>query len=116
MAAREDRVVGRCLTTMVLFSLFCLMFITQMPALANDNLGIDPKSTEYGLLYACFGLGAVIGALSIGTFLAGRSLARIIRVGLGGFALSLAVFALVRRPDRRLPRRPRASASSTSWS
>jgi len=98
VAARDDRVVGRCLTTMVLFSLFCLMFITQMPALAHDNLGIDPKSTEYGLLYACFGLGAVIGALSIGTFLSGRSLERIIRVGLAGFAVSLAAFALVRAP------------------
>ncbi|MGZ4785102.1 MAG: MFS transporter [Acidimicrobiales bacterium] len=98
VAARDDRVVGRCLTTMVAFSLFCLMFITQMPALANDNLGMDPKSAEYGMLYACFGLGAVIGALSIGTFLSGRSLERIVRVGLSGFAVSLATFALVRTP------------------
>jgi len=98
VAARQDRVIGRCLTTMVIFSMFCLMFITQMPTLANDNLGIDPKSSQYGILYAFFGLGAVIGALSIGTFLSGRSLERIARVGLGGFALALATFALVRTP------------------
>jgi MFS family permease len=101
--ARQDRVIGRCLTTMVLFSLFCLMFITQMPTLADDNLGIDPKSTAYGLLYASFGLGAVIGALSIGTFLSGRSLDRIARVGLGGFALALAAFAVVRVPAIAYP-------------
>ena len=101
--AREDRVIGRCLTTMVLFSLFCLMFITQMPTLADDNLGIDPKSTAYGLLYAAFGLGAVIGALSIGTFLSGRSLERIAQVGLGGFGVSLAAFALVRTPAVAYP-------------
>ena len=47
VAAREDRVVGRCLTTMVIFSLFCLMFITQLPALANDNLGHRPE--EHGV-------------------------------------------------------------------
>jgi predicted MFS family arabinose efflux permease len=101
--AREDRVLGRCLTTMVLFSLFCLMFITQLPALANDNLDIDPKSTAYGLLYAGFGLGAVIGALSIGTFLSGRSLERIVRVSLAGFGFSLAAFAIVRTPALAYP-------------
>jgi len=90
-------------STRVIFSLFCLMFITQLPTLADDNLGIDPKSTAYGLLYAAFGSGAVIGALSIGTFLSGRSLDRIARVGLAGFGLSLAAFALVRVPALAYP-------------
>ena len=98
VAARQDHVVGRCLLTMTIFSLFCLCFVTQMPTLALHNLGIDPKSGQYGLLYACFGLGAVTGALSIGTFLAGKSLERITRLGLGGFALALTVFALMRSP------------------
>ena len=98
VAAREDHVVGRCLLTMTIFSLFCLCFITQMPTLAQNSFGIDPKSSQYGFLYASFGLGAVIGALSIGTFLSGRSLERITRVGLGGFAAALTCFALVRTP------------------
>jgi predicted MFS family arabinose efflux permease len=103
VAAREDHVVGRCLTTMTIFSLFCLCFITQMPTLASHNLGIDPKSSQYGLLYACFGLGAVIGALSIGTFLSGRSLERITRLGLAGFAVALVGFSLVRSPGVAYP-------------
>jgi len=103
VAAKEDHVIGRCLTTMTLFSLFCLCFITQMPTLAHNNLGIDPKSSQYGLLYACFGLGAVIGSLSIGTFLSGRSLERVTQVGLGGFSLAIIVFSLARSPIMGYP-------------
>jgi predicted MFS family arabinose efflux permease len=50
----------------------------------------------YGLLYATFGAGAVVGALSIGTFLARRSLERMVRVGLGGFALTMVALGLLR--------------------
>lgn len=94
--ARRDRVVGRCLTTMVLFSFFCLPIAVLMPVLAHDDLGIDENTVAYGLLYACFGAGAVVGALSIGTFLAGQRLERVVRVGLAGFAVALAVFGLLR--------------------
>ena len=38
----------------------------------------------------------MVGALSIGTFLAGRSLEKIVRVALLGFAACLAVYALLR--------------------
>ena len=85
-----------------------------MPTLAEHNLGIEPVSPTYGLLYATFGTGAVVGALSIGTFLSGRPLERIIRVGLGGFAVALAAFALVRTCPLAFPDRVRGRASSTS--
>jgi MFS family permease len=101
--ARRDRVVGRCLVTLTTFSFFSLTFVVQMPVLAAENFGIDPKSSAYGLLYAFFGLGAVIGALSIGTFLAGRSLELIVRLGLGGFAVSLTTFALLQNPAPAYP-------------
>jgi MFS family permease len=95
--ARRDPIVGRCLSTIALFSFLCLPFIGQMPVVAADNLGIQPRSTAYGLLYACFGLGAVIGALSVGTVLAGRRLDRLARTGLAGFAVALTVFSLLRQ-------------------
>jgi hypothetical protein len=60
-------VVGRCLVTVFVFSLLALAFIGQMPVVAAHNLGINPKSANYGILYACFGTGALIGAISIGT-------------------------------------------------
>jgi MFS family permease len=101
--AANDRVIGRCLTTMALFSLLALPFVVQMPVLAAENFGIEPKSGAYGFLYACFGLGAVIGALSIGTFLAGQSLEKIVRLGLGGFAIALTAFALLGNPGPAYP-------------
>lgn len=101
--AAHDRVIGRCLTTMATFSLLALPFVVQMPVLAAENFGIEPKSGAYGFLYACFGLGAVTGALSIGTFLAGHSLETIVRLGLGGFAVSLTAFVLLGSPAPAYP-------------
>jgi MFS family permease len=101
--ARRDRVVGRCLTTMVLFSFFCLPIAVLMPVLAHANLGIEENTAAYGLLYASFGLGAVVGAISIGTVLAHQDLAKVVRVGLAGFGVALAAFALVRVPAAGYP-------------
>ena len=101
--ARADRVVGRCLTTMVLFSFFCLPVAILMPVVAQANLGVQDRSSAYGFLYACFGAGAVAGALSIGTFLSRRPLETVIRVALGGFAVSLAAFGLLRAPAPAFP-------------
>ena len=102
-AAKADYVVGRSLVIVFLFSLLSLPFIGQLPTLADRNLGIGARSQEYGYLYACFGVGALIGALSIGTVLAGRSQERVTRVGLVVFAGFLAVFSLVRSPAAAYP-------------
>jgi MFS family permease len=101
--AKRDWVVGRCLIIIVVFSLLSLPFIGQMPTLADRNLGIDPRSTEYGWLYACFGIGALMGALSIGTVLSERSKERVVRVGLVAFAAFLAVFSVLRAPGPAYP-------------
>ncbi len=101
--ARADRVVGRCLTTMVLFSFFCLPVAILMPVVAQANLGVQDRSTAYGFLYASFGAGAVAGALSIGTFLARRPLEAVVRVALAGFAVALAAFGLLRAPAPAYP-------------
>ncbi len=90
--AVKDRVVGQCLIVIFVFSLLCLPFITQMPTIADTNLGIASKSSAYGILYACFGLGAVIGALSIGTVFAASSKPKLTRIGLLGFAAMILVF------------------------
>jgi MFS family permease len=101
--ARRDKVVGRCLVIIFTFSLLSLPFITQLPTIAGDNLGISPRSSAYGLLYGAFGLGAVVGALSIGTVFARSSMARLTRIGLLSFAAFLAVFALLRHPPPAYP-------------
>jgi MFS family permease len=101
--ARRDPVVGRCLVTIFTFSVLALTLVGQFPVVAERNLGIDETSTGYGLLYACFGIGAVIGALSIGTVFARRSKARIVRTTLVAYAVALAVFALLRTPAPSYP-------------
>ncbi len=97
--ARQDKVIGRCLVTVFVFSLLALAFIGQMPVVAAHNLGIDlSKSADYGILYACFGAGALTGAISIGTVFAQTSKPLLVRVCLVGYAVSLCAFALQRSP------------------
>ena len=94
--ARRDVVVRRCLVTIVTFSLVALTFVGQFPVVAERNLGIDERSAAYGALYACFGFGAVVGALSIGTVFSQRSKERIVQASLLAYAVALTAFALVR--------------------
>lgn len=101
--ARRDPLIRRILTTMTVFSFFSLTFIGLMPVLAAENLGMRPKSAAYGLLYAGFGIGAALGAVSIGTWLAHRSKARIVRRGFAAFAALLAAFALERAAAAAYP-------------
>ncbi len=92
--ARQHAVVGRILVVLPLFSFFCLPFIGLFAVVASQNLDIVPKSTTYGLVYATFGLGACLGALSVGTIAAGVDKMVLVRRGLFGFGVSLAAFAL----------------------
>lgn len=94
--ARRNRVVAHCLLVIVIFSIACLPFITQMPSIASQHFGIQPKSAGYGLLYGSFGLGAVFGALSIGTVFATSDKARLTRISTVGFAVMLAIFGTLR--------------------
>lgn len=101
--ARHDPLVGRVLVTIAVFSFFCLPFLGQFPVIAERNLGMDTKTLAYGLLYAAFGLGACLGALSIGTVLAGADKRVVARRGLAGFAVALAVLAVLRHPAPAYP-------------
>jgi predicted MFS family arabinose efflux permease len=96
--ARSRHPVGRSLSLMVLFSFLSLPFIGQMPVLADRNLDIAAKSTAYGWLYACFGVGAMLGALSVGTVFADVSKELLVRRNLVAFAVALGVFAWLRTP------------------
>ena len=87
--ARRAPQVGRPLLTMMLFAMVGLPFIGQLPAIAELNLGIDPKSGSYGYFYASFGFGALVGALLVGTALVNRPRGLVARTTLMGFAASL---------------------------
>ena len=94
--ARADPLIRRVLLTLVSFSLFSLTFVGMMPVIAADNFGIRPRSVSYGLFYAGFGLGAAVGAVSVGTMFAHRDKARLLRPGFAAFAVVLAAFGVTR--------------------
>jgi predicted MFS family arabinose efflux permease len=94
--AMADRLVRLVLFVVFTFSFISLNFIPFMSVLAVEHYDIAPKSTGYGMLYACFGLGAACGAVSVGSVFAHRSKAAMIRPGLIAFAVLLAWFGVLR--------------------
>jgi MFS family permease len=101
--ARRDPLIRHVLITLATFSFFSLPFVGIMGVIAKFNLGIAPKSGEFGLLYATFGLGAALGAVTVGTVLATRSKVGLLRAGFIAFAVVLAAFAVVRNPALAFP-------------
>ena len=93
--AKNDPLISHILLTLASFSFFSVTFVGIMPQIAEHELGINPKSGQYGILYACFGLGAALGAMSVGTLLARADKARLLRPGFIAFAALLAVLAVV---------------------
>ena len=91
--ARERPVIGRVLLTMFSFSLFSLPFVGLFPAVADLAFGIQPKTALYKWLYAVWGLGAMFGALAVGTVLATEDKRTTARRGFVLFAVALALFA-----------------------
>ena len=93
--ARRDPLVRYCLITIFSVSFFCLPFIGLMPVVAARDLHINPAGAVYGGLYALFGLGAALGAISVGTIFVTVPRTLLIRCGLLGFAVALGAFAFV---------------------
>lgn len=91
----RDRTLRWCmLSIFVLSALVLPSFLSQMPALASDRFGFELKSYPYAMLQATFGLGAAIGAISVGTVLSGRPLPPLSRVGFVGMAVCTGLLAL----------------------
>ena len=100
-AAHADRVLERAILTISVFSLCSLVFIYQMPLIAEERFGIS--GVAYTLLFASFALGAALGALSMGSWFANVERATMTRAGLLVFAAALAVFALTTIPAVAYP-------------
>jgi MFS family permease len=97
--ARHNPVVGRGLTILVLFSLLCLPYVGQFATVAARNFGVADGSRAYYWIYAVWGFGACCGGLSIATVLSRIDPKRLVPAMLLGFAVSLAVFSLLRSTD-----------------
>ncbi|MGB3412998.1 MAG: MFS transporter [Microthrixaceae bacterium] len=93
-AARQDGVISRVLITIAAFSLFSLIFIYQMPLLAEEHLGLS--GWKFNILFACFALGAAGGALAMGSVLSNIDRAKMTKGSLLVFAVMLALFGTTR--------------------
>jgi MFS family permease len=93
--ARRDPLIRSVLLTIASISFFCLPFIGLMPVIAAQNLGLDVNGLSYGLLFACFGLGAACGAIAVGSVLVGYRREVIIPCCLTAFGAMLFTFALL---------------------
>lgn len=91
--ARSRPVIGRVLLTMFSFSLLSLPYVGLFPAVADLTFDIQPKTSLYKWLYATWGLGAMFGALSIGTVFASMDKRKTIRIGFASFAVFMTLFA-----------------------
>jgi predicted MFS family arabinose efflux permease len=101
--ARRDPLITHVLVTLFTFSFFSLAFVGIMPQIATHNLDMNTKSLVYGLLYGAFGLGAALGATTVGTVFASRDKASLLRPGFFAFAAVLFVFALTRSDAAAFP-------------
>jgi predicted MFS family arabinose efflux permease len=75
------------------FSLLSLPFVGLFPAVADLAFGIEPRTPLYKWLYATWGLGAMFGALAVGTVLATEDKRTTARRGFLLFAVALTLFA-----------------------
>jgi MFS family permease len=81
--ARRNRTVLVILSMMAVFSSVCFNFNILLPLLAKDTLGAGPRT--FGIISACFGAGALVGALSAAAMANARW--RVMFAGAGGFGI-----------------------------
>ncbi|HUZ81494.1 MAG TPA: MFS transporter, partial [Gaiellaceae bacterium] len=87
--ARRNRTVLVILSMMVVFSSVSFNFNIILPLLAKTTLAAGPGT--FGIISACFGAGALVGALSAAAMANARW--RVMFLGAGGFGLCELVLA-----------------------
>jgi MFS family permease len=87
--ARRNRTVLVILSMMVVFSAVCFNFNILLPLLAKTTLDAGPRT--FGIVSACFGAGALIGALAAAGF--SKATWRVMFAGAGGFGIGELVLA-----------------------
>jgi predicted MFS family arabinose efflux permease len=88
---------------MTCYSAVSLVFIGLFPSVARRNFGVDPDGGQYKALYTVWGIGALLGALAVGTVLSHVERRKLIVDGFLVFAVALLVFAVVRTPGPAFP-------------
>ena len=93
--ARRSPRVGIVLVLVAAVSTFAFNFNVLLPVLARETLDAGPE--VFGILSACFGAGALVGALLAATI--GRASIKLLLIGTAGFGVAELVLA----PAQTLP-------------
>jgi MFS family permease len=91
---RETPSVSRLMRLVTVYSVLGVPYLTLMPVMARDRLGLDAGG--YGALLACVGIGGVSGALVLAAIGDRVRRGQVLRVGSYGFSILLILFSLVR--------------------
>lgn len=94
--ARSDSEIRRILLTVSLFSVACLPFLNQMPAVAESTLGVRTTDLTYSLLFVAIGVGSIVGGVVLGTALVDTDMARLSRRLMYLFAVLVIALAVNR--------------------
>lgn len=100
---RRRTVLLRILAGMAIFSFFCLPFVGLFPTITRLNFDLNTDGSTYKWLYATWGLGAMVGALAVGSVLAHVDKRKLIPPFMLGFAAMLGIFAFLRDPAPAFP-------------
>jgi MFS family permease len=100
--ARANPVAGRVLFLLFSLSLISLPFIGQFATIVERAFHTESKRT-YLILFAVWGCGAALGALSIGTVLVKRDQRKLVSGFLVVFAVALGVWSFVSSPVVAFP-------------
>jgi MFS family permease len=91
---RDTPAVSALMRLVAVYSVLGVPYLTLMPVMARDRLGLDAGG--YGALLACVGIGGVSGALFLAAIGDRIQRGRMLRIASFAFAAMLLVFSLVR--------------------
>ena len=91
---RDTPAISALMKLVTVFSVLGVPYLTLMPVVARDQLGLDAGG--YGALLACVGIGGLTGALSLAAIGDRFPRSRLLLVAAFSYSLVLLAFALVR--------------------
>jgi MFS family permease len=91
---RDTPAISALMKLVTVYSILGVPYLTLMPVVARDQLGLDAGG--YGALLACVGIGGLTGALSLAAIGDRVARSRLLVFAAAAYGLTLLAFALIR--------------------
>ena len=93
---RNTPAISALMRMVTVYSVLGVPFVTLMPVVAREQLHLD--AAGYGVMFACVGIGGLVGALSLAAIGDRVQRGRLLSLSSYAFASLLLLFSLVRSP------------------